>query len=252
MPNIPAERLIRISTALFKAVGASDYEAERTSELLVKANLRGHDSHGVIRLPRYVPAIKDGSGATVGAKIEVVKETPTTALINGNRNLGQVSATKAMEIAIEKCVELGLNAFSPVITERSMKRDTVARLGRWKKIAVEAMKQSLRVYAPDVRQPVSFGDALREMENFERTLVAHRQAAGDAIGECCLHMRRGRLGLFIGPEGGFSEAEIKALRERGALMFSLGNVRLKSETAAIASVAIIRRSVQEAGGVGAV
>ncbi len=159
---------------------------------------------------------------------------------------------RRMEIVIEKCVELGLNAFSPVITERSMKRDTVARLGRWKKIAVEAMKQSLRVYAPDVGQPVSFGDALREMENFERTLVAHRQAAGDAIGECCLHMRRGRLGLFIGPEGGFSDAEIMALRERGALMFSLGDVRLKSETAAIASVAIIRRSLQEAGGVGAV
>jgi 16S rRNA (uracil1498-N3)-methyltransferase len=155
---------------------------------------------------------------------------------------------RRMETVIEKCVELGLNVFSPIVTERSVERDAVARLGRWNKIAVEAMKQSLRTHAREVRGPVSFGDALHEIGDLDSVLVAHQQAAGGALAGGDFNMGRGSVGLFVGPEGGFSDDEVEALRERGARMFSLGAARLKSETAAIASVAIIRRFLQQVGG----
>jgi len=111
MVTVSAEQLKRISIAIFKGAGCSDYEAERVSELLVLANLRGHDSHGVGLIPGYVNDIRSGS-TKLGAKIEVVKETPVTALINGNFGLGQVVATRAMEIAIEKAKKNGVGIAS--------------------------------------------------------------------------------------------------------------------------------------------
>jgi 16S rRNA (uracil1498-N3)-methyltransferase len=189
---------------------------------------------------RLIEAEIEGTGGKlVVARVIRIEETAppdiTLALFQG------IVRPRRMELVIEKCVELGLNAFSPVFTERSMERDAVGRLERWNKIALEAMKQSLRVYATEVRPPVSFGDALREVAGLDRVLVAHEQAAGDALREGDLDMGRGSVGLFVGPEGGFSNAEIEALRERGARTFGLGEARLKSETAAIAAVAIIRR-----------
>ena len=101
MPVFKANQLVRIGTKIFLAAGASPEEAKTVSEFLVKANLVGHDSHGIIRVIQYVKAIEDGV-IKPGAKIEVIKETDSLAIINGNWGFGQVVAKKAMEKAIEK------------------------------------------------------------------------------------------------------------------------------------------------------
>jgi len=105
-------KLQKIAFAVFKAVGCSEYEAKRVSELLVLGNLRGHDSHGAgVYIPTYTQRIRQGS-IIPGAKAEIVTETPTMALINGNKGLGQVNATRGMEIAIEKAKNSGIGAVS--------------------------------------------------------------------------------------------------------------------------------------------
>jgi len=101
MPVLQAEQLKKIGTEIFVAAGASVKEAKMVSEFLVKSNLAGHDSHGVIRIIQYVKEIEDGL-IKPGAKIEVVRETESTALLNGNWGFGQVVAKEAMEMAIEK------------------------------------------------------------------------------------------------------------------------------------------------------
>jgi len=101
MPIFKAETLRRLSTEIFTAYGAPSEEAELVSEFLVKANLCGHDSHGVIRVIQYVKAIEDGV-LKPGAKIDVIRETRSSALLKGNWGFGQVVAIKAMELAIEK------------------------------------------------------------------------------------------------------------------------------------------------------
>lgn len=101
MPVLNYEKLRRLSVEIFKVAGVPDKEAELVSEFLVKANLAGHDSHGVIRIPPYVKRIRKGE-VVPGAKLDVVSETHTTALLNGNWGLGQVVGTKAMKMAIEK------------------------------------------------------------------------------------------------------------------------------------------------------
>jgi len=101
MPIFKAKTLKRLSKEIFMAYGAPAEEAELVSDFLVKANLCGHDSHGVIRIIQYVKAIEDGV-LKPGAKIDVVRETRSSALLKGNWGFGQVVAKRAMELAIEK------------------------------------------------------------------------------------------------------------------------------------------------------
>ncbi|HIE19215.1 TPA: Ldh family oxidoreductase, partial [Candidatus Bathyarchaeota archaeon] len=101
MPIFKAEMLRRLSEEIFVAYGAPAEEAKLVSEFLVKANLCGHDSHGVIRVIQYVKAIEDGI-LKPSVKIDIIKETRSSALLKGNWGFGQVIAKRAMELAIEK------------------------------------------------------------------------------------------------------------------------------------------------------
>lgn len=104
MPTFRAEQLIDIGRRIFVAAGAPDDEAQLVSESLVRANLAGYDSHGVIRIIQYVNDIERGL-IKPGAKIEVAKETKSSATLNGNWGFGQVIAKRAMELAISKARE---------------------------------------------------------------------------------------------------------------------------------------------------
>lgn len=104
MPIFSANQLRRLGVAIFEGAGVPRPQTRQVMDLLVEANLVGHDSHGVIRIPEYVDAILKGR-VNPKAKIEIVRESPTTALVNGNWGLGQVVARQAMKIAIEKADE---------------------------------------------------------------------------------------------------------------------------------------------------
>ncbi|MEM1740691.1 MAG: Ldh family oxidoreductase [Desulfurococcaceae archaeon] len=93
---------------VFRALGVTREHAEITADVLVTADLMGIESHGVQRLKRYTIGIKIGSVNTE-AKVEVVKETPTTALIDGGGSLGQVVSYKATKTAIEKAKANGIS-----------------------------------------------------------------------------------------------------------------------------------------------
>jgi hydroxycarboxylate dehydrogenase B len=101
MLRLQAEELRSLVRRMFEKLKVPREEAAWVAELLVRANLVGHDSHGIMRLPQYARAIKSAL-VRPGSAIEIVKESPATALINGNRGFGQVVARQAMELAIHK------------------------------------------------------------------------------------------------------------------------------------------------------
>ena len=111
MLNVTHDQLRKNSFEIFKAAGATDEEAKLISDLLVESNLAGHDSHGVLRIPQYVRMIQNGD-IKPGANIEIVQETPATAVINGNWGFGQLIATKAMQIAIKKAKRCSISSVS--------------------------------------------------------------------------------------------------------------------------------------------
>lgn len=136
-----------IGTRIFIAAGAPPEEARLVSEFLVKANLAGHDSHGIIRVIQYVNEIERGF-LRPGAKIEIERETPSSAVLNGNWGFGQVVAKRAMELAVEKARD---NAISVVC---AFNCNHIGRLADYTMIASKkdmigiAMVNSTRFVAP--------------------------------------------------------------------------------------------------------
>ena len=101
MPVFSDEYLRKVAFHIYRAEGVSEEEAKVVAQHQVKANLTGHDSHGVIHIREYVERIHRGH-IVPGAPFEVVQESPTTAVINGNWGFGFVVTERAMRMAIEK------------------------------------------------------------------------------------------------------------------------------------------------------
>ena len=109
MPIFTADQLRLVGQTIFEAAGATPAVAQRVSDSLVTNNLMGHDSHGAIRITAYLDKINQGQ-IVPQAQPAVVRETPSTALIDGHWAFGQVVAARGMEIAIAKAREQNISA----------------------------------------------------------------------------------------------------------------------------------------------
>lgn len=101
MKYFSAAQLQEISTKILDAAGSPHEESAIVSEVLVRSNLMGHDSHGVLRIAQYVEDIRNGE-ILPGARFEIERETHASAVINGHCGWGMVIAHKAMQLAIDK------------------------------------------------------------------------------------------------------------------------------------------------------
>ena len=124
MFTIDAGRLTQQARAIFLAAGASDTNAEIVTHSLVDANLTGHDSHGVIRIPFYVKEIEEGRLQAAAAPT-VMRETASTAVIDGAATFGQVGSRMAADLAIRKGRESGLGGVA------AMNCHHTGRIGEW-------------------------------------------------------------------------------------------------------------------------
>jgi hydroxycarboxylate dehydrogenase B len=109
MPNLDAGRLERLTRDIFAARGVPDDDAAWVAAMLVRANLRGHDSHGVIRVPQYVAALKSGT-LNPKPQMTLAVDTPTIAILDGDGGFGQVVARRGIGLAIERARGQGLAA----------------------------------------------------------------------------------------------------------------------------------------------
>jgi len=147
MPVFSAEQLKRVGIEIFKALGSTEEEARIVSDSLVKSNLAGHDSHGVIRIIQYANDIQKGR-IIPGASVDVVRETASSALLNGNWGFGQVIGFRAMKMAIEKAKT---NTVSVVCAHNC---NHVGRLADYAMMATDngmigmAMANSSKIVAP--------------------------------------------------------------------------------------------------------
>ncbi len=105
--NVPAERLLAFCRACFEKLGLSRKDAQLTAENLVFANLRGVDSHGVIRLKIYTERLRAG-GFKASTRPKIISNHPSAAAIDAQQSMGQVAATAAMKLAIAKAKKTGL------------------------------------------------------------------------------------------------------------------------------------------------
>ena len=108
MPTLTGEKISSASYALLRAAGGSEGHAKIVADHIADANLVGHDSHGLIRIPQYLDEIKAGR-LDPAREPEVVRESAGTAQVDGNTTFGQVAATFATRIAMEKARQCGIS-----------------------------------------------------------------------------------------------------------------------------------------------
>ena len=146
-----------------------------------------------------------------------------------------------MEIAVEKAVECGVGRIVPLRCARVVLKDreSSSRPERWRRVACSATAQSGRTHLPEIAGPLTFTEALAKASG-SRMLLAHPGLDAYSIPSALGEARAGDpVTLFVGPEGGFTDEEVEEARGAGALEVSLGPTRLRTETAAIAAVALV-------------
>ena len=150
-----------------------------------------------------------------------------------------------LELIIQKAVELGVDEITPVQMERCIvklddkKQD--GKVSRWQAIAESAAKQSKRTCIPTVNAPLSFNKMLEKAKTYDLFIVPYESENGmQSTKDTLSKIKSGhKIGVLIGPEGGFSQKEITLAKEQGAKIVSLGKRILRTETAAITAVGMI-------------
>ena len=143
-----------------------------------------------------------------------------------------------MDLVVEKATEVGATRIVPLLTERGLVRPGDAKVGRWRRVAEAAARQSLRMVVPEVTQPVSFSEAVREAGG--EGVLLHNEPDLAPL-EALISAP---ASLFVGPEGGWSEEELQAAEEAGLALAQLGPYRLRSETAGVVAAARARAALE--------
>jgi 16S rRNA (uracil1498-N3)-methyltransferase len=139
------------------------------------------------------------------------------------------------DFLVEKCTELGVKRIVPLLTERTIPRH--AKIERWQKLALAAMKQSERCVLPTIQTLTPFDDFVRS-SRADVKLFAHEKAEGPSA----LDVSAATIAMCIGPEGGFTDEELATAIKAGFTAVSLGERILRTETAAVVSTALLLRA----------
>ena len=150
-----------------------------------------------------------------------------------------------MELIIQKCVELGVSRIVPVDMARCvMKLDPKKegnKIKRWYGVSESAAKQSRRTIIPEVSSVMSFKEAINRAKEFELGIIPYENFKDmTETKEVLKKVQKGiKIGIFIGPEGGFEESEIQYALENGIYPISLGKRILRTETAGLAILSVL-------------
>jgi 16S rRNA (uracil1498-N3)-methyltransferase len=221
--------------------------------------LRGEDVKHARDVLRLLPAdliiVSDGSGTDFVARVEAIGEKEITATILEEKKRAEVGPRvwlfqgfakgAKMDLIVRQATEIGVSQLVPVFTERSVvhlgPEERKRRVARWQKIAVEASKQSQRSYLPKIHEPKNWQEAISLLGDFDLVVVPWEEERERSLKNTLKAYSRKweRVAVVIGPEGGFTRAEVSELDNLGGVPVSLGQNVLRTETASLVALAIL-------------
>jgi 16S rRNA (uracil1498-N3)-methyltransferase len=221
--------------------------------------LSQEEAHHVGRVLRLGPgdqlSVFDGRGYECGARVLALQGGRVTVQLEGEFEdrieaaleitvFQAVCRAERMEWAIQKATEMGVAAIRLVITERSQKRmPGTSKLARWRRIAIEAAKQSGRRVVPTIEPCAGLprgDDAL--------AILLHAGPSSFPLGELLVEGPPRRVWLAAGPESGFGVEEVTRWEAQGWRVAGLGPRTLRAETAAVVAVSVILHTWGDLGG----
>jgi len=205
----------------------------------------------VLRLKINDPLIIfNGQGGEYHAHIQNIEKRQSLITIDSfdpvNRESSLYSAIflamikpDKMDFAIQKMVELGVTEIQPVYTKRSVIKIKANRLEKkmlhWQGIIIAACEQSGRTAIPIIHEPKALDECI-ESKSFVNALVMLPGNHKSIVEQQCLNKYKDNISLLIGPEGGFTSEEEKAIRQKNITPISFGKRILRAETAAISGL----------------
>jgi len=207
---------------------------EETRHASASRRIRVGDTIGLI----------DGCCTRASAVVETVARRSLTFTVRERRSVPAPSRSIVVASAVPKgerfrtmidmLSQLGVAAIVPLVCERSAVKPRRSSVERWRRIAIEACKQSRNPFVPEITGPVSLGDSLARVA--EEHAVVYAEAGGGRLDAGLA--ASGRLHLYVGPEGAFTEAEKTRLGDRGARAVGFGDNILRVETAAVSGAVL--------------
>ena len=235
------------------------------SNLLTLSERESHHATNVLRVKQGERVVVlDGKGGEILCEVEnptarkiTLKVLQRTTIPPLPYQLVLVQALpkgKAMDLIVQKAAELGAYRIVPLISERSVtqieEENAAAKVEKWDAIAIDAIKQCGSTWLPRIEPPCSPQAFIAKGERFDLALVATLQNDRKHPREYIRNHLAERGGLpksiavWVGPEGDFTPAEINAIRASGALPITLGELILRSETAAIFCLSVLNYELQ--------
>lgn len=203
--------------------------------------------------------VSSGDGFDYLCQIEEIKNKEVVAKIIdcfGNESEPKTKITlyqglpkgEKMELIIQKCVEIGIDKIVPVNTDRTIvklsgKEDK--KVARWNKISESASKQSRRGKIPIIENIISFEQAIESCKENNLNIIPYEKEEENTIKNIIKDFKGEKIGIFIGPEGGFSEKEIEIAIKNNILPITLGKRILRTETAGMVATAILLYELEE-------
>tara|TARA_A100001037_G_scaffold306494_1_gene352052 strand:+ start:29006 stop:29749 length:744 start_codon:yes stop_codon:yes gene_type:complete len=236
-------------------------EVDKDSEFI---EFSGEISHQIINVLRMKSSdfveVFNGEGLNAITKINVENSgTKVIAKVISQKNVLEsnlkidvyqsIIKSSKLELTIEKLTELGISSFTPIITERSQKKDIISlsdnKINRLKKISIESAEQSGKSFVPEIRNIEKFANLLMDKNLSNPFLFYENNEGSESLNDINLNeYKDSNLSIFIGPVGGFSENEINLSRDSGFRIVNIGDTILKSDTAAIVSCALLRYLIE--------
>lgn len=163
--------------------------------------------------------------------------------------------SQKMDLIVQKCTELGVKEITPVITERvDVKlKGEFKKIDRLSKIALEAAKQSKRSLIPSINTPIMFDKISDKMKDMDLFIVPYENAKNFGVKSLVNSLEDvksiKKIGMLVGPEGGFEEYEIENLKKGGAKIVTLGKRILRTETAGFVLASLLQYEFGDLGGI---
>ena len=159
-----------------------------------------------------------------------------------------------MDLIIQKCVEIGVKRIQPVISERVVVKldgkEIKSKLERWNRISVEAAKQSSRGIIPQILEPVKLSNAFIMSKDNDINIIPYEKEYLNGIKNVLKQKSDiNKVGIFIGPEGGFDEGEIENAISADIVPVTLGPRILRTETAGFTALAFVLYEIGDMGGI---
>ena len=228
VPDLPHEGAL---------VTLSDEEARHLTVVLrleLGDEVRVFDGRGREHTARVEVTGKQRAEVRVGPQAAAAPEVPlrlilAAALLKGDK----------FDEVIRDAAMLGAHVVCPLVTARTevpaARAGKVSRVERWKRVALNSVKQSGRAVVPEIEEPQALAEALARLPRPLIALTEPSLAAGAAL----LPQRPDTATVLVGPEGGWAPAEVEAMVAAGATLFSLGGRTLRADATPLVALAVL-------------